>query len=536
MHLRLGSRAQEESYCARVNSPLSHILLAPLMLCWACRPATVNQDDQGPDDTSDPVDTASIPDFLPEAIDTETYRQTNYEIVTFVLNPEASDPYVSLNPESGGAGEAEADHPGFTLVRPVSPNGALSTLVWFSENSTVCSSGPDEDPVWANDTFFPLALAMDRGWTLLVPRNDWCDFWTGLGPEDPIDPETRFGYYHFQRVVGFLAAGEAGYEATGPFYGWGRDSGGAAAIHVAHKSGLFDALVVDSAPSSMFLNHLSSPDSVESLLGGPPYDAEGEASAWFDEYSQVSAETLVADHGFQVPLYVAWNSQDQEVDPEHALFLLEALEESYPQEVRWGSQDFHHLAPGDTAHLQSTRAEPPWGYTGLGLVDFLEGQELVWLEAEQGCEEIPTVCTIGQVVSEESDPNGNVSDFSQGAIRQGLVSEGPGVLWSTNLENLPIDTEIRATAVVQVQGLDSLAPDALIARFGLTVDQETTEVSLRRADFAPEVGASSSQWIHQYRATSLSLTHALGDPPPTLHWTSEGLVRTNLDAVILSLP
>jgi hypothetical protein len=502
-------------------------------------------------ETAVPVSPA---DFVIVNQDTSTYADQGYAVLTFELNPQAANPYDSLQnsiSDLDTGGNPVTYRPTFYLVRPLDSEGQpLVDLIWFHGGSIADDRDFDETGemprgcVSANlakyaqqsvsSTFLPLVMAMEQGWAMVVPRNDWCDYWTGLGPEDPVDPDRHFGAHHVDRVFSFLASGGAGYVPSGTRYAWGTSVGGAAAIHLAHKHKGFQAIVVDSSPSSMLMYHTEDPAAVESFLGGPPYDSEGLQTAYFEKYTRVSAERLISDHDFRIPITMIWNSQDQLLGSSYPESLNKALRNFYtPEKVPWAVHDFNHAAPGAMNHTQSKLAAVPWGYTGLALVAFLQGKEVTWVEAEAGCSGIlKSTCTIGVVKTAPEGGNSDLQVFSQESVRQSLSEDGEGILWADIVpDSLPREQSIDAIAVVQIEGIEEVPDDEIVGFLGFQTQHNLEIVPLLRSEFAPKSGATTAENLLQYRSTRMKISIPQGETP-TLTWRATGFGRTRLDAII----
>ena len=272
-------------------------------------------------------------EFLPIEVDQEQYADAGYEVVTYALNPDADNQYASL---------LEGYAPTFYIIRPIERvSDEIPTLFWYHGGAIGDDSNTDDempqgcgaDKVIYNaektleSEFLPVTLSTRFQWAMVVPRNDWCDYWLGQGPDDPIDPERHYGYYHVKRVLDFVMSGDAGYSPSDEVYGWGTSAGGGAAIHIAARMGenTFKGIIVDSAPSSMFVYHDSDPEVLEHLFGGAPYDDAGEPTDAYAGYAEASGETLVQDGGFRTPVYVTWNTKDRLLGAQHPNRLIAAV-------------------------------------------------------------------------------------------------------------------------------------------------------------------------------------------------------------------
>lgn len=482
-------------------------------------------------------------EWIVSALDTERFADEGYEIVTWTLNQALPDAYDS---------PFEDLDPTFYMVRPTRRADATGpVIVWFhggtlgvedgdAGDETDEIGGCSEEKVLQNaektleNEFLPVVASMRRGWAILIPRNDWCDYWTGLGDDDPVEPGVRYGYENVARMLDFVLDGQAGYPATGERYAWGTSAGGGAAIHVAAKYGGFSSIVSDSAPSSMFLYWAAVPSAPERIFGGPPYDEAGAKTVYYDRYAAASAETLITDLGFEVPIAVTWNRKDTLNGPTQPTSLVNALSATYTAKgIGWYEHDYSHLAPAPYYHTQSKWPQVPWGYTGQALMQFFDGEHLLWVEAEDGClGDLAALCEVGAVVEEATDAD-HVAAFSNGTMIQAKSSEGSGVAWVDTLpDDLPLDTEITATMVIEIQGVSSETdPDTALGTLEYIEGATTVKRQFTAADFAPESGATTDELLAQYASTAITFT-ARESGAGLIRWTTRSTGRTNLDAVI----
>lgn len=480
-----------------------------------------------------------IPDFVEVALDRVTHEQDGFEIATFELNPEADAQYGSL---------FEGQRPMFYFGRPTTPmEGPVPFLIWVhggalgDDSSGDLPAGCTEEAVtgYADKTvendFLPLVLAARAGWGFVIPRNDWCDFWTGLGPDDPVDPEHHHGYRHFERVLDFVRTGQAGLDNDGTLYGWGTSSGGGAVIHASARYGGFAGIIADSAPSSMLLYYEGDPTPLEHIFGGAPYDEAGAPTESWQRYADASSEWLVEDGGYRVPVYVTWNTQDTLIAPTQPSRLQEALATVYePLGLNWGGHDFDHPAPGAQHHTQSKWPQVPWGYTGVALNAFLSGKRVSWIEAEDGCDGADAgECTVGALVTGTVDTEFEAG-FSGATARESRAAEGSGVLWQDHLpDDLPTGTTITASFVMAARGIDDEPAGTPVATLTWSEGSASASRLLTVSDFAPESDATHDQTLHQYNTTTLDLTVTTAGVG-TLAVRSHGLGRLAMDAIIFS--
>lgn len=543
------------------------VIPVALLACW-CRRVPPDADSPPADDTAieskddtatdSGEDTATdsgsvVPtDFEIVAIDGETWAEEGYELVTYRLAEDAPNPYASLFPDQG---------PTFYLARPseIEQGEALDVLAWFHGGAIGDDSDPERETPYGcqepriidngvraiSENFIPTTLARRNRWAVVVPRNDWCDAWTGWGPDDPVDPDHHYGWYHVQRVLDFVLGGGAGFSFGGELYGWGTSMGGTAAILAAARYshyGGFDAIISDSAPSSMFwyygLNHFGTDREIlEHIFGGPPYDEDGQPTEAWQRYADASGEWLIAS-GLQVPLYAAWNRLDALADREHGESLTEAMDTYYPKTVRHGHHDFDHEAPGVNYHTQSAGSLPPWGYTAVAMVEFLQGTTPLWVEIEGGCdagEGASSPCEIGSDVTAADAPS--VRAFSGGAVRVASAADGVGTVWCGRLpDEVEGGSTIRITLVMSAKALDGLPAE----RGVVTLRYEEAgrlvgEKSVKVGDFLPGGSEDMDLALAQYEATRLEVTVSAPDAGKVCV-DSHGVGTLYLDALIVGVP
>ncbi len=455
-------------------------------------------------------------EFEVVSVNRQNWDHEDYVVLHYELADDASGHYDSLFDDEDAS---------FYLMVPeeVDHSEELDILVWYHGGAIGADTDPHKMPSrcqkekvmnnWrkaVEEELLPTAIARRNNWAVLVPRNDWCDCWFGQGPDDPIDPERHYGYYHVTRVLDFVLDGGVGFQPSGELYGWGTSMGGTAAILAAYRYAGFTSIVTDSPPSSMFLYHelntFGEDDIiVEHLLGGPPYDDKGEPTEWYDNYADVSAETIIATGDMQVPLYVIWNSQDGLCDPPHVERLIDSMNSYYASDVRHGEHDVNHKAPGEYYHTQSTATAPPWGYSGSLLVDFLQGSWLNWTEAEDGCQDdFAAMCTVGESIDE--DVVAGMADYSGGTVLQAEEAEGAGTMWCDTLpSDLPTGQPIRATAILVARSINAQETDPLVTMTYMEGEDQVQE-QFTVEEFLGEDETDMDAIIAQYRNTVLEFT------------------------------
>lgn len=488
--------------------------------------------DTDTDDTFEPGDG----EYIIVALDNDRFADEGYEIVTYGLNPDSSAWFDS---------PFEALDPTFYMVRPISVDDATGPiLVWFHGGTLAAEEeteigGCSEEKVLEHaektleNEFLPVVGSMRRGWSVLIPRNDWCDYWTGLGDEDPVEPGARWGYVNVERMLDFVLSGEAGYPATGERYAWGTSAGGGAAIHVTNRYGGFSGIVSDSAPSSMFLYYETAPEAPLGVFGGAPYDEAGVETEAYPRYAAASAETLITDLDYRVPIAVTWNTQDTLNSPGQPRSLVEALDSTYtPAGINWFEHDFDHPSPAPYYHTQSKWPQVPWGYTGQALFDFFDGKTVLWVEAEDGClGDLASLCDVGTLTVAAGEDD-HAAAFSGGAYLEARGADGKGVLWADYVPaEVPVATEVTATLVVEIQGLDGLDADRVVGTLGWSEGAEDLTVDILAGDFAPESGATTDQFLTQYASTRIKFTPT--EPGAgVVRWKVWGYGRSNVDSVV----
>jgi acetyl esterase/lipase len=502
----------------------------------------------GPDsDTgSTRPDPPGPPDFVLSAEDRETYKAFETTLQTYTLNPKTADAYDSLFPdELQEDGELRDYRPTFYLLRPKDPEETPQAALFYLHGGTLAddsSFGTDgilprhcdaESILGLTETklqqrLMPLAMAAEKGWMVILPRNDWCDFWLGQGPQDP-HAEWHYGGIHFERVLDFLADGKTGIALPERRFLWGTSAGGGAAAHLAARLGGFDALIVDSAPSNLFEYYKHDPATLDFQFGGPPSDEDGEPTEFWPDYADASAHSLVSSGQLQIPVFQIWNSEDTLVPPVHAESLIAALEQS---SIAFGSKDLRHPSPGEKFHVQSTRASLPAAYTPAVLFSFLEGATLSWQEAEGLCDvEAPSPCTLGTDVYNDEQSPLSVAALSGAAGRQALATEGAGTLWAAEVpDDLLVDRDLEALFVLRFDGIDTLPEETLVATIQMQSASQSLELPLQVRDLLTE-GPQRSDVIAHIRSTGLAFQLSAGEQAQ-LRLHVEGKAEVLLDAVV----
>lgn len=349
------------------------------------------------------------------------------------LNPDLSDGYTS--PFAG-------ESPTFYVLHPEVMPEEASVMWWFHGSAfgldieeTPVGCLPDKIIPAAKRVAFsenlPATLLSHNNWILIAPRNDWCDMWRGIGNDDPGDPENHFGGHHLEEVMNFIRAGGLDFTPTKEAL-WGTSMGGVAAMLAQGKHGPFSSIVMDSSPSSALLFYEldfgpNDQAALEHVFGGPPYNSAGQPSDFHSSYTQTTAEYLVESGDLDIPLFLAFNSQDKVTPNAHPLALAEAISSfGHPSS---GFHDFSHPSPGADNHVQTLSGPNlEQGYFASAMFQFSNGFQVVWLEAETEC---PS-CTISTPVSAMEYPELKVLS---GAAGRTVNSEDSGIFWAQPIES-----------------------------------------------------------------------------------------------------
>jgi|GEM_PF-2098697 len=535
------------------------------MLC-GCRQAAPKDQESGLEESrpetaetgKESAETGSppAPSFIRSEQDTELYADFSYVLDTYTLHPDNSEPYDSLFPDEEQEDGSVYDHrPTFYLLRPTdSAQSADKALILFhggtvandsdyletKEIPKVCQ--PDKLINMAryllDNRLFPISMAVDRGWYVVIPRNDWCDGWLGLGPDDPA-ASWHYGFYHLQRTLDFLFHEQEEPNFPDTRYGWGTSSGGSAVAYAAAHYGGLDRIIVDSAPSNMVLYHQDDPTIMEFQFGGPPLDESEQPSAFYEAYLNASAHGLVRDGKLRTPMFVPWNSKDLLIDSGHPKSLLTALRDTYTDEgIAFGGKDLAHRSPGSTFHVQSTATTIPGAYTTSALFDFLEGANIQWLEVEDGCvaEGLPP-CHAGEEINASSTSPAVHHTLSGGSGRTAAPGSSPGLLWSDKLpEDLPTETPIRALLAIKTAELEEVSGETIVGTLRLRTNFQNKEVDFVASDFYDKSEKSLHNILAQLKKTTLPFQLQEGEEG-VLEWKNYGVGRVLLDcAIFTSIP
>ncbi len=450
-------------------------------------------------DTDTDTDTDADPwkGWVETNVDSTTYLDLGYEYASYEVTPDYADHYTTV----------EGNNPVFYVYRPVTVGKQpLKTVVWFhgaatGDDSSGTLPGSCEtsnvqsnvDKVMGPPSLVAAWMA-DAGWTVVLPRNEWCDMWQGQGAADPVDPVNHFGYQHAALVTDFVRAGQAGFEVD-EIYSWGTSAGGTASASVAGRYGEFDGVVTDSAPCVQETYYPDDPQTLEHILGGAP----GDSAAVDQRYNEASCNWLVENGWLDVPVYAAWNAQDVIIPDEHAETLIAAFESTLqPAGIAFGHHDFDHPAPGTTYHVQTRLSTPPMGYTTGFVMDFLSGQVLIIREAEDEDGNCDGGTCVGSV--------GTGSDWSNFSKASGLETTEAGVVYDERVPDnrLAAKTGTKIIALLKLEDTGGLAGSTPVATLsysegGIPIASKDLVVD----DFAPDGGAGDLDFVAQFKATTL---------------------------------
>lgn len=491
-------------------------------------------------------------DFQLTSLDRDSYKTWDYLSQTYSLHPQAPDPYDSLFPDTVDEDGLVVDVlPSFYLLRPKDPANKPQAVLFYIHGGTIADDsdfqesgllprGCQDESVLGlsknkiDQRLMPLTMAAARGWLVVVPRNDWCDYWLGQGADDS-HANWHFGGVHFERVLSFLENGHAGVVLPDRRFLWGSSAGGGAASHLATRHGGFEAIVADSSPTDLFTLYKEDPQALEFQFGGPPWNENGEMSEFWQDYADNSAHTLIASGALTTPIFLVSNAQDRRVPKEHAEGLTEALEDHYsPAEIRWGTKDLDHPSPGSHFHVQANRPSLPAAALPSVLLDFLEGASLTWQESEDICGDTLNLCTTGQDVSTKESDSDKFTELSEGAGRLATPEDGPGIIWTSPLpDTLRNQQDIVALAVLHVDTNDTLPDGTQIGTLVLDSNLQHLEIPLFSETFVFDGEASRADVLTQLQSSRLAFRLSENEEA-SLKIEVTGAANVLLDAIIFS--
>lgn len=500
---------------------------------------------------------STVPDIQPldfklTSVDQDSFKTWDYRFQTYSLHPKARDPYDSLFPDAVDADGLAIDFlPSFYLLRPKDPTKEPQAVLFYIHGGTIADDsdfpetgqlprgcqaesvlGLSRDKI--DQRIMPLTMAVAREWLVVVPRNDWCDYWLGQGSEDP-QANWHFGGVHFERVLNFLENGHAGVELPDRRFLWGSSAGGGAASHLAVRHGGFEAIVADSSPTDLFTLYDEDPEALELQFGGPPWQENGEKSEFWQDYANNSTHTLIDSGTLTTPMFLLSNSRDRRVPKEHADGLIESFENHYsPAEIRWGTKDLDHPSPGKHFHVQANRPTLPAAASPSVLLDFLEGASLTWQESEDICGDTLNLCTTGQDVSTEESDSHQFTELSEGAGRLATPEDGPGIIWTSPLpDTLRNQQDIVALAALHVDTDETLPEGTQIGTLVLDSNLQYLEIPLFSETFVFDGEASRADVLTQIQSSKLAFRLSENEEA-SLRLEVTGLANVLLDAIVFS--
>ena len=443
--------------------------------------------------------------------------------------------------------------------------------------------GKDENgqPIWAGTASLIQNAVYNRGtileivkrndWIFVVPESDWCDLWSGLGDYDPVDTNHR-SLQHVETTLDVLSAGLDGLEIDDDqIYAWGTSIGAEGTWVVAggypidpHR---LAAIVPDSGPFATvdWYTPYGTPYAdysaeLTDIVGGDPYEADGVTpSVFYANYARFDVRLLLTDNGVRTPAFMAWNSEDRIVEPDHGPFAAAALDEIYAAEgARYFYRDFDHHAPngkGSNFHTQTPNEGIPWAYNTAAAIDFLQGAEVQMYEAEDLC--TPGVCEIVTESDPEFCPDGPESEDCWGAQNKPAAmtsgtcairrtSDGPGILFEGLVPaEVPRGVPLKMRFILRVTDVDLVLPTTELVRVTLSQGAATIgTVAVTQAVIADEgAEAAPASIVDQVELTTLDgdldadgVEEGLptGDITVTLETTGTGNVY--FDGIYVSTP
>lgn len=498
---------------------------------------TADTSDSGDSDTHGGPNPA-IQGIKLRTVDRDTYASMGYRVDEYRVTAEAPDAYSSL---------FTGEDPVFYVLRPSDASlDEQLPLVLFHHGGAIGddrTATPRQCEQEHIDNWITSQLggsrsvawmAAERRWALLVPRNDWCDGWQGLGTEDPVDPSRHFGHAHEMRALRFVQAGGAGFRVDpGRQYLWGTSAGAGTAVSTGYREQEFAGIVMDSGFSNFFSYYelpgsdgLPETGDLEDIFGGPPYDAEGNPNGdVYTRYQRASPDWEITEGGYAPRLFVAWNQQDLNMDPRYGTEMQVAVAAGLPTN-RSGVHDFNRPFPTTDHHVQTVYLSLPNGYYTWALYEFLDGADLSIVEAESGC---PDGACIGTVHT--ADEGTDYSRYSGGALREGAQGEA-GVLFQSDAPGA-VSSVVRVRVGVALEPMSSgLTAADVVGRLVVAEDGvDVAELTLTGADLAPPGTTAADEFIAQFQHTFLSYTPG-GGARTTLRFETTGAAALRIDSAI----
>ncbi|MCB9793995.1 MAG: hypothetical protein H6741_14850 [Alphaproteobacteria bacterium] len=332
--------------------------------------------------------------------------------------PDPNQPYTVLVSLYGGAADVDTEV----------PEGLLETCTAERSESLVRGA------VQSRALF---QIAVERGWMVVVPENPSCDGWLGLGAEDPADAG-HAGFALAQAALDYLDQGRADVQVERVMVA-GQSLGSIGAVWFAtHRQ--VEGLVVDSGPMDLVRYTLEESYSPEDLgrrqdiwfhiLGGAPEDTDGAPTDWAERFTLASLTLSARESRLQGARVVhLWSEEDALSGPAQHNEVSGTLQ---LQGVPYLEYNAAHTVP---THVQSGPLSSV--YASMGAISFLDGEEVVLLELEDGVTaEVPV----------------SVEDrgwASQGALLRAEAGQ-PGLVVSRPVGLVEAGQQLSLTAFVKV--------------------------------------------------------------------------------------
>lgn len=353
-------------------------------------------------------------------------------------------------------------------------------------------------------------LLARSGRAMLVPVSTWCDLWSGLGPDDPVDA-SHASLVHVQTA---LAAMEAGLDGVRldldrtPVWGSSIGALGSFVVsaHLASQGRSPPALVADSGPFDLLTMASEATDQqagwLEHILGGLPYDPAGQPTPYLDNWRRLDVPSLL-DDGLRLPIFAAWNSQDDTVEGFHGPALLAALQDLDAGAPPWFARDFDHGYPLGGGHTQLNANQLLPAFAVDAAVRHLDGARVDQVEIETLCG--PTGCS---VLDAQSLPAGSSEELEDHLVRAvggtaawWSADQAPGSVVDVDLSALPVlGTQLHLAVALDAIGVAGHGSQVLVElelldgeerlalaqvdQLALSSDGDLLEGTLRRLDSA----------------------------------------------------
>ncbi|MES2640313.1 MAG: prolyl oligopeptidase family serine peptidase [Myxococcota bacterium] len=495
-------------------------------------------------DTDVDTGTTGIPWLTVVERDTRTYGEIGIEIVTYAMTADSPTGYR----------DGDGADPRFHVIRPADFTDAGAehpVLMWLHGSA----QGVDGDEVLGarcgadgieqvvNDAVtehhFVASEVADREWIWVVPENTWCDLWTGLGANDPVDT-AHHGTEHVHTILDALETGFDGLLADPDrIYGWGTSIGGSGIVVAAGRDtpSRFAAIIADSGPvsPSSWYNLPSEQPYLDHILGGPAYGSDGQPTPYYPNYLRADGTLLVSEGGFRVPMFQVYNTYDTLVPIRQNDELAALVDLHYgPEGVRYFHHDVGHHAPSTSFHVQTGYERPPFSYTSRAAFAFLDGGGAAYYEAEDTC--TSGSCTV--VMESGAGVLESMSAYSQGAAVIRDAAAGVGTMYVGPLPaSVPRDTAATILPVISGEDLSGAAPADAVATLELLADDIVVSTRvIKRGDLAAGAAETHAAYYAQVDKTTWLVDldrDGAADPLPegelSVRVTFEGLGKVWLD-------